>query len=153
MHYRSWSFYVQRRIQTYIPRLFPALFMICRKFLIYSAKNLPSSSLLVYRPRKVPNLKTPFYSFGSIRIVSQISPFGRKSAMATPSKIQLLLSDCGIFHTSGITKESAAKASEVLQENHNHHHVFFNQDGFHSTYTAISDYAATEWIRFQSVFS
>ncbi len=54
--------------------------------------------------------------------------------MATSSKIQLSLNDCGVFHTPGITKEAAAKASEVLQDNHEHHHIFFNQEGFHSTY-------------------
>ena len=54
--------------------------------------------------------------------------------MATSSHVQLSLSDRGVFHTSGITKESAAKASAVLQDNHERHHIFFNQSGFHSTY-------------------
>lgn len=54
--------------------------------------------------------------------------------MATSSKVQLSLTDCGVFHTPGVTKEAAAKASEVLQDNHEHHHIFFNQDGLHSTY-------------------
>ena len=53
--------------------------------------------------------------------------------MATGSKVQLSLDACGVFHVPGITKESAAKASELLQENHDRHHIFFNADGFHST--------------------
>ena len=55
-----------------------------------------------------------------------------RSRMATASKIQLSLDTCGVFHVPGITQESAAKASEVLQENHEKHHIFFNQAGFHS---------------------
>ncbi|KAL8967511.1 MAG: hypothetical protein Q9183_002888, partial [Haloplaca sp. 2 TL-2023] len=52
--------------------------------------------------------------------------------MATGSKVQLSLDDCGVFHVPGITKKSAAKASELLQENHDRHHIFFNADGFHN---------------------
>ena len=54
--------------------------------------------------------------------------------MATASKIQLSLEVCGEFHVPGISQESAAKASEVLQENHDFHHIFRNAAGFHSTY-------------------
>ncbi|KAI9822586.1 MAG: hypothetical protein M1827_000305 [Pycnora praestabilis] len=52
--------------------------------------------------------------------------------MATASKVQLSLSHCGEFHLPDITTESAAKASEILQENHEDHHIFFNQSGFHN---------------------
>ena len=52
--------------------------------------------------------------------------------MATAFKIHLSTKDVGVFHVKGITEESAVKASEVLQENHENHHVFFNQQGFHS---------------------
>ncbi|KAL9118256.1 MAG: hypothetical protein Q9187_005201 [Circinaria calcarea] len=52
--------------------------------------------------------------------------------MATASKIHLSIKDVGVFHVKGITEESAAKASEVLQQNHEKHHIFFNQEGFHN---------------------
>jgi len=52
--------------------------------------------------------------------------------MATASRVQLSLNDCGEFHLPDITAESAAKGSEVLQENHENYHVFFNRAGFHS---------------------
>lgn len=51
---------------------------------------------------------------------------------ASASQVKLSLDHCGVFHLPGVTKESAAKASEVLQENHEEHHVIFNQQGFHS---------------------
>lgn len=52
--------------------------------------------------------------------------------MATASKIQLSLDVCGEFHVPNIKQESAAKASEVLQENHELHHIFRNAAGFHN---------------------
>ena len=51
--------------------------------------------------------------------------------MATPSKVQVSLQDPGVFHCPGITPETARKASEVLQENHEKHHIFYGQSGFH----------------------
>ncbi|KAL8827789.1 MAG: hypothetical protein Q9191_002978 [Dirinaria sp. TL-2023a] len=52
--------------------------------------------------------------------------------MATASNIALSLDVCGEFHVPGISPESAAKASEVLQENHELHHIFRNAAGFHN---------------------
>lgn len=57
--------------------------------------------------------------------------------MATSSRVQLSPKDCGVYHLPGISAESAAKGSELLQENHDHHHIFFNQSGFHSTSSPI----------------
>jgi hypothetical protein len=51
--------------------------------------------------------------------------------MATPYKIQLDLKQRPIFSVSGLTEEGARKASELLQKNHEEHHIFFNKDGFH----------------------
>ena len=53
--------------------------------------------------------------------------------MATASKIQLSLDHCGEFHVPNIPAESAVTGSEVLQENHEVYHIFFNESGFHST--------------------
>ncbi|KAJ9626409.1 hypothetical protein H2203_004041 [Taxawa tesnikishii (nom. ined.)] len=52
--------------------------------------------------------------------------------MATPSKVHLDVSESPEYHRPGITQESAKKASELLQENHEIHHIFFNQSGFHN---------------------
>ena len=58
--------------------------------------------------------------------------YHNRATMATSRKIVLSPEDHGVFHWKGITKESAAKASEVLQENHDKHHITFNAGGFHS---------------------
>ena len=80
-----------------------------------------------------------YYSFLPRRTYSRKTPSvpnhtNSRCAMATASRIQLSLDTPGVFHVSGIIEESAAKASEVLQENHENHHIFFNQSGFHSTF-------------------
>jgi UDP-N-acetyl-D-mannosaminuronic acid transferase (WecB/TagA/CpsF family) len=51
--------------------------------------------------------------------------------MATASQIHLEASQKPAFYVEGLTEESARKASELLQENHDKHHIFFNQSGFH----------------------
>ncbi|KAF2094366.1 hypA-like protein [Rhizodiscina lignyota] len=51
--------------------------------------------------------------------------------MATPSKVQLDTSLHPVFFTA-LKKESADKASELLQDNHDNHHIFFNKEGFHN---------------------
>jgi UDP-N-acetyl-D-mannosaminuronic acid transferase (WecB/TagA/CpsF family) len=51
--------------------------------------------------------------------------------MATASKVHLEASQKPEFYVEGLTEESAKKASELLQENHDKHHIFFNQSGFH----------------------
>lgn len=55
-------------------------------------------------------------------------------AMATATNVQLSLEDCGEFHLPDITADSAAKGSEILQENHDSYHIFFNKAGYHSMY-------------------
>jgi hypothetical protein len=53
--------------------------------------------------------------------------------MATARKVHLSpLTDSGVWST-GLTESSAKAASEVLQEDLEKHHVFFNNMGFHST--------------------
>jgi hypothetical protein len=52
--------------------------------------------------------------------------------MATGSKVQLTIGEWPEFYVPGIAEESATKASELLQENHEKHHIFFNQSGFHN---------------------
>jgi Questin oxidase-like len=52
--------------------------------------------------------------------------------MATASHIKLSPNDTGVFRGPVINAESAKTATEVLQENHDKYHIFFNSDGFHN---------------------
>ncbi|ETN36643.1 uncharacterized protein HMPREF1541_08921 [Cyphellophora europaea CBS 101466] len=54
--------------------------------------------------------------------------------MATGGTVHLDASATpGIHHaTTGLTTESAKKASELLQRNHDDNHIFFNASGFHN---------------------
>ena len=51
--------------------------------------------------------------------------------MATSSKIHLEASQQPEFFVKGIGADTADTASELLQQNHEKHHIFFNQSGFH----------------------
>jgi hypothetical protein len=53
------------------------------------------------------------------------------STMATSSKILLSPSQEPVFYLPGIGSETAELTSELLQENHEKHHIFFNYAGFH----------------------
>jgi hypothetical protein len=61
-------------------------------------------------PRKITTTSQNFQQ-------GKISP--RFNAMATPSKIHLTVKDTGIVHYKPQTEETAAKVSELLQDNHN----------------------------------
>ncbi|KUJ17385.1 uncharacterized protein LY89DRAFT_733239 [Mollisia scopiformis] len=52
--------------------------------------------------------------------------------MATPTKIHLTPETAGVINLKLQTSETAAKTSELLQENHEQNHIFFNQEGFHN---------------------
>ncbi|KAJ5099647.1 hypothetical protein N7532_006648 [Penicillium argentinense] len=60
--------------------------------------------------------------------------------MATATEIHLSCStDSGVF-TTGTTEEAARVAGEVLQEDMENHHVFFNNQGFHM-HLVLSNFA------------
>lgn len=61
--------------------------------------------------------------------------------MATGSRVHLEASQRPQYYVKGLTAESAAKASELLQLNHEKHHVFFNQSGFHVLLLTTSSYS------------
>lgn len=64
--------------------------------------------------------------------------------MATATKIHLSPStDTGVY-SSGVTEDAARTASEVLQEDMATHHVFFNDDGFHSMFSFSTSMACSE---------
>ncbi|KAK4499969.1 hypothetical protein PRZ48_008155 [Zasmidium cellare] len=52
--------------------------------------------------------------------------------MATASRIQLRSDQKPEYYRQGITSESTRTASELLQVNHERHHIFFNTSGFHN---------------------
>src|SRR4051812_29834865 len=56
--------------------------------------------------------------------------------MAGASKLQISVENVGIYHRPGITTESAEKVTQLLQKNHEEHHIFFNNEGFHVYDTA-----------------
>ena len=53
------------------------------------------------------------------------------STMATASKVHLTASQEPRFYVKGLTAESAERTSQLLQVNHEKHHIFFNKSGFH----------------------
>lgn len=52
--------------------------------------------------------------------------------MATAAHVELTPATAGVYHAAAITRESAKTGSELLQENHENHHIFFNTSGFHN---------------------
>jgi hypothetical protein len=62
--------------------------------------------------------------------------------MATPSKVHLTVEDTGIFKFKSQTTETAAKTSELLQENHDVTHSSLDQkyttDTRHRNITSFS---------------
>lgn len=53
------------------------------------------------------------------------------ASMATASQVQFDTKQRPVFAVSKLSAESAAAASTHLQKNHENHHIFFNDDGFH----------------------
>ena len=101
-----------------------------------------SSFSLFYDYSTVKAICLSYYSLWPRRTYTRKVPSisnhtNSRSGMATASRIRLSLNTPGVFHVPDITEESAAKASEVLQENHENHHIFFNQSGFHSRYRSF----------------
>ncbi|KEF63694.1 uncharacterized protein A1O9_01672 [Exophiala aquamarina CBS 119918] len=52
--------------------------------------------------------------------------------MATASHIELNPASAGVYHAPEITSESGKVASQLLQENHDRYHMYFNPSGFHN---------------------
>lgn len=80
----------------------------------------------------------PGVHFVSMSTITTAQSFDISSNMATAKKIQLSpQTDTGVWST-GVTEDSAKIASEVLQEDLEKHHVYFNDMGFHSKSTNTS---------------
>ncbi|EXJ74684.1 uncharacterized protein A1O5_01378 [Cladophialophora psammophila CBS 110553] len=52
--------------------------------------------------------------------------------MATASHIELNPASAGVYHVPDITTESGKIGSQLLQENHDEFHIYFNNSGFHN---------------------
>ncbi|RMZ83991.1 hypothetical protein DV737_g1267, partial [Chaetothyriales sp. CBS 132003] len=52
--------------------------------------------------------------------------------MATASHIELTPSSASIYRVPDITLQSAKVATRLLQDNHENHHIYFNNEGFHN---------------------
>jgi len=59
------------------------------------------------------------------------TPIRSTRTMATSSKVHLSPSQQLVFNVPGISSETANMTSELLQKNHEKHHIFFNSAGFH----------------------
>lgn len=80
--------------------------------------------------------KRGYYSYATVTAATAI--------MATPSKIQLDVMQKPAFAIPRLSEESARKASELLQKNHEEHHIFFNNEGFHVSGLFAKDHARTQ---------
>ncbi|KAB8258730.1 hypothetical protein BDV32DRAFT_125450 [Aspergillus pseudonomiae] len=67
----------------------------------------------------------------TITVESTYRANARRSPMATARKIELSTSNSGIYST-GVREDAARAASQVLQENLEKHHIYFNDSGFHN---------------------
>jgi hypothetical protein len=52
--------------------------------------------------------------------------------MATANSVKLQVGEQPEYHRPGMTSDTSRTASQLLQENHDRHHIFFNHDGFHN---------------------
>ncbi|KAH8591440.1 hypothetical protein B0O99DRAFT_632065 [Bisporella sp. PMI_857] len=87
------------------------------------------------RNEKLSHLR-PLFQRKSLATVSSFQKWrdtpAESTRMATPTKIHLDVKDIGIFKVKPQSTETAAKTSELLQDNHTNHHVLFNNSGFHN---------------------
>lgn len=85
-----------------------------------------------------PNRTTASAFRTQIRLIPHFTPFPSSNrpspsrrTMATSSKVKLSTSEHPAFYLPNMNQEGADMTSELLTENHNIHHIFFNQEGFH----------------------
>ena len=52
--------------------------------------------------------------------------------MATASHVELDPATAGVYHAPDISSQSAQMGSQLLQENHDQYHMYFNKSGFHN---------------------
>lgn len=97
------------------------------------------ASLNTLRP-SVPMFRGPSKS-----LLGHIKHFTSKANLNTMAKANIVQLNAGIkpqYYREGISPASTTTANELLQENHDTHHIFFNMDGFHNH---ISHHLLTIW--------
>lgn len=52
--------------------------------------------------------------------------------MATAALVELSPATAGVYHVPSITAESAKTGSQLLQQNHDRNHIYYNRSGFHN---------------------
>ena len=57
--------------------------------------------------------------------------------MASAATVHVTPPTVGGFGLKTLSNDSASKASEVLQANHEKHHIYFNREGFHGTFEVV----------------
>lgn len=67
-------------------------------------------------------------SFASPRTTRHI----QRRKMATAAHIELNPAHAGVYHAPDISAESSKVGSQLLQENHDNFHIYFNKGGFHN---------------------
>lgn len=76
-------------------------------------------------------VKHAFNASGWVQRLWRTSTTRSTYTMATSSKVHLSPSQQPVFYVPGISAEAAEMTSELLQRNHEKHHIFFNYAGFH----------------------
>ncbi|CAI6298918.1 unnamed protein product [Periconia digitata] len=107
--------------------------MIPRSVYIRTASSLRSNRAGIPKTTTARAVHTrPSFHFRPVQ--ENFTRFPKYSArnMATASTIKLEAAQKPAFYVPDISEESAKVASQLLQENHEKHHIFFNQEGFHN---------------------
>jgi Questin oxidase-like len=92
-------------------------------------QNLTRMRLLRGTPRQILQSRTIPFTFATKNSQLKIQLIRK---MATASHLELSENDTGVFRGPRINSESARTASQLLQENHDKYHIFFNHDSFHN---------------------
>ena len=88
--------------------------------------------------------KTTLISIASCSLLLYFAPYNSSfgdysksttyKTMATATKVVLKPELGAQFAVGKLTQEAADRTSELLQKNHEKHHIFFNAEGFHSMF-------------------
>jgi hypothetical protein len=53
------------------------------------------------------------------------------ASVASPSEVVVSATQQPVFYVDEMSNDAASKVSALLQENHDKHHIFFNERRFH----------------------
>ncbi|KIV86432.1 hypothetical protein PV11_02044 [Exophiala sideris] len=88
---------------------------------------------MLSRPR-LPGLTSTLHKLRPSASPAQIHHLrvSARRTMATAAHIELNPAQAGVYHLPNISSESSKIGSQLLQENHDRYHMFFNRSGFHN---------------------